>query len=37
MYTLHKGDFIKQYTQKGKQLFAGRYSKSDIYLNKIEE
>lgn len=26
MYTLHKGDFIKQYTQKGKQLFAGRYS-----------
>lgn len=25
MYTFHKGDFIKQYTQEGKQLFAGRY------------
>ena len=25
MYTFHKGDFIKQYTQKGKQLFIGRY------------
>lgn len=25
MYTLLKGDFIKLYTQKGKQLFAGRY------------
>lgn len=25
MYTLHKADFIRQYTQEGKQLFAGRY------------
>ncbi len=25
MYTSHKGDFIKQYTQKGKLLFIGRY------------
>lgn len=25
MYTFQKGDFIKQYTQEGKQLFAGRY------------
>lgn len=26
MYTFQKGDFIKQYTQEGKQLFAGRYN-----------
>ena len=25
MYTSHKGDFVKQYTQKGKLLFTGRY------------
>ncbi len=25
MYTFQKGDFIKQYTQKGKQLFTDRY------------
>ncbi len=25
MYTSHKGDFVEQYTQKGKLLFTGRY------------
>jgi len=38
MYTLLKGDFIKQqYTQKGKLLFTGRYDNKLSYSSSIQE
>lgn len=37
MYTLLKGDFIKQYTQKGKLLFTGRYDNKLSHSSSIQE